>query len=708
MNNLIQPFVTCIMPTGDRPEFVKQAIRYFQKQDYQSRELLIVDDGNEPVSELIPDDQQIRYVRLDKKLKLGTKRNVCVEESRSDLIMHWDDDDWYAPNRISYQVNKLLEKNAEVCGLQQMLFYHWETNKAWLYKYPNYAKTWLAGGSLLYTKDFWKQSPFPDIQRASDTKFIWSRKLKSYAVAEDYRVYIAMIHRLNTSPKSTENNLWNLYSVKKIKEIMNGDWKYHEKIKTRKKEISLQERHSLSAIKSRTPVDAKVTACLLSWKRANNMQLIVDSLHTCHFIDEILVWNNNSAIRLSLKGSKVRVINSLQNELCYGRFLCVKEAKNNIIYVQDDDMRVRNIPDLYRNFKNNPSCITHALGPNHMRQHHKDNFQDAQLALLGWGAFLKKEWVSVFDDYLKTNPATYLFKREADIIFTLLLARKHCVLPAKVDELARNSSRGIALYHEKDHMRYHALAIRSALEHLRKNRYPEEPVPWNIVITCRNYGRFLEEAVNSVLLNRSDYVITILDDASTDNTEIIGKRLSAQYPFVNYIRKKSNSGVGAARNTGIAATESRYVIMLDADDKIGPDYLFEAEKLFRKGCDVVNPDAVLFGNKNTRWSVPENVNLPMLLKRNHVHCAAAFRREFWEKVGGVDELMHNWQDYDFWIKVANAGALIKKIAGKHFFYRKHGYSKSSDSMKKRDVLLEQIRNKYQNLYETHHMILQNE
>jgi glycosyltransferase involved in cell wall biosynthesis len=699
MNKTNLPQVTCVMPTGDRPSFVKQAIRYFQNQDYPNKELLIVDDGNEPVSDLIPDENQIRYVRLDKKLKLGTKRNICVEESRSNLIMHWDDDDWYASNRISDQVNAMFQKNAEVCGLQQMLFYHWQTNRGWLYKYPNYGKTWLAGGSLLYTKDFWKQSPFPDIQRASDTKFIWSRNLNSYAVPGDYRFYVAMIHHENTSPKNTRNNLWNVFPVNKIKEIVNGDWDYYQEIQTKKRGIAKQRKQVVTI--KRPPADnhTKVSACLLSWKRTNNMQLIVDGLHQFPFIDEILVWNNNNNIRLSLRGAKVRIINSPENELCYGRFLCAKQARNDIIYVQDDDMQVKNIPELYRNFKNNPSCITHALGPNHLRQHHKDNFEDAQMALLGWGAFFNKASITVFDDYLKTNAADFLFKREADIIFSLLLGKVHRALPANVDEMARNSSIGIALYRDKDHMLYHALAIRSALEHLRKNNYPEQPVSWNIVITCRNYGRFLEEAVCSVLQNRSDYVITILDDASTDNTEIISKRLSEKYPFINYIRKKNNKGVGAVRNTGIEAIESKYVILLDADDKIGPDYLYEAEKLFRKGCDVVNPDAILFGNINTRWAVPENVNLQMLLKKNFVHCAAAFRRELWEKAEGVDESMHNWQDYDFWIRVAKAGAVIKKIHGKHFFYRKHGHSKSSDSMKKRDMLVQQIRNRYQDLYD---------
>ncbi|HEX6730167.1 MAG TPA: glycosyltransferase family 2 protein, partial [Pyrinomonadaceae bacterium] len=155
------------MPTADRRIFVPQGIKYFRSQDYKNKELVIVDDGVESVADLVPDDPQIRYIRLHGKRSLGAKRNECVEACRSDLIMHWDDDDWMAPYRISYQVEALLREDAEVCGLQRMLFYDIDRNEVWLYQYPDNQCPWLAGGSLLYTRDFWRRSPFPNIQVAS-------------------------------------------------------------------------------------------------------------------------------------------------------------------------------------------------------------------------------------------------------------------------------------------------------------------------------------------------------------------------------------------------------------------------------------------------------------------------------------------------------------------------------------------------------------
>jgi len=202
------PLVSCIMPTYNRRRFMPQAIRYFLRQDYPNKELVILDDGTESAADLVPDNSQIHYIRLTGQRTLGAKRNQCVEASQGQLIMHWDDDDWMASHRISYQVEALVRAGAEVCGLRQMLFYELATGQPWLYNYPAHQRPWLAGGSLLYTPDFWRRSPFPDIQVGEDTRFVWSHKLEHAAVPPDHRFYVAMIHPANTSPKKRRGAYW--------------------------------------------------------------------------------------------------------------------------------------------------------------------------------------------------------------------------------------------------------------------------------------------------------------------------------------------------------------------------------------------------------------------------------------------------------------------------------------------------------------------
>src|SRR5215510_13594705 len=115
MTNL--PLVTCTMPTAGRRQLVPLAIRYFLAQEYLNKELIILDDGVDSVVDLVPNDSRIRYEYRHEKAALGAKRNALCQEAAGEIIVHWDDDDWMAPWRLSYQVSKLIETDADLCGL---------------------------------------------------------------------------------------------------------------------------------------------------------------------------------------------------------------------------------------------------------------------------------------------------------------------------------------------------------------------------------------------------------------------------------------------------------------------------------------------------------------------------------------------------------------------------------------------------------------
>jgi len=107
--------VSCIMPTGaDRRHFLPQAVRCFLRQDYPDRELVIVDDGGDSAAALLPTDERIVYLHLAGRHSAGHKRNLAVERSRGEIIVHWDDDDGSAEDRLTHQVQLLLERRAEV------------------------------------------------------------------------------------------------------------------------------------------------------------------------------------------------------------------------------------------------------------------------------------------------------------------------------------------------------------------------------------------------------------------------------------------------------------------------------------------------------------------------------------------------------------------------------------------------------------------
>ena len=74
--------VSCVMPTFDRRRFVPGAIDCYRAQTYQHRELVILDDGTDPIADLVPDDPTIRYIRLTGRLSTGAKRNSACRAAR--------------------------------------------------------------------------------------------------------------------------------------------------------------------------------------------------------------------------------------------------------------------------------------------------------------------------------------------------------------------------------------------------------------------------------------------------------------------------------------------------------------------------------------------------------------------------------------------------------------------------------------------------
>ena len=199
------PLVSCIMPTRNRRWAVPRAIQYFLRQDYPNRELLIVDDGTDRIGDLIPGDSRIRYFELPRPASTGAKRNFACTNSKGTLIAHWDDDDWYAPWRLTYQVEQLLQANADICGLDRVLFYAPKEEKAWEYVYPPEQRRWVYGASLCYTRSFFETHPFADIRVGEDTCFVWADPRARVHALKNCNFMVALVHGENTSPKLTSD-----------------------------------------------------------------------------------------------------------------------------------------------------------------------------------------------------------------------------------------------------------------------------------------------------------------------------------------------------------------------------------------------------------------------------------------------------------------------------------------------------------------------
>jgi glycosyltransferase involved in cell wall biosynthesis len=190
------PLVTCIMPTANRQEFIPKAIQYFLQQDYPYKELVIIDDGEKSIAGMLPNLYSIRYFYLQQKQCIGTKRNIACEKAAGSIIIHWDDDDWYANNWITYQVNSILKNEADICGLSHVQFFSVKSQKFYFRKDENFRKNWLSGATLVYRKAFWSKNPFKNIHVGEDIQFVRNKKARIFA-HNYFKGFLAIVHATN-------------------------------------------------------------------------------------------------------------------------------------------------------------------------------------------------------------------------------------------------------------------------------------------------------------------------------------------------------------------------------------------------------------------------------------------------------------------------------------------------------------------------------
>jgi glycosyltransferase involved in cell wall biosynthesis len=195
--------VSAIMPTRGRKEWAAQALKCFLDQTYPEKELIILDDMDdrsfdEKIGFMWPD---VRYfVFPGSRFNIPYKRNRCCEVAHGETIMHWDSDDWSAPDRMANQVSTLEESGRQVTGFHSMLFY--EEHSGRCFKYLN-DESYALGTSLTYLKSFWQSHPFNEtLKDGEDNQFVKEAMRATQLVSVDAgQLMVARIHPNNTSPK---------------------------------------------------------------------------------------------------------------------------------------------------------------------------------------------------------------------------------------------------------------------------------------------------------------------------------------------------------------------------------------------------------------------------------------------------------------------------------------------------------------------------
>lgn len=219
----------------------------------------------------------------------------------------------------------------------------------------------------------------------------------------------------------------------------------------------------------------------------------------------------------------------------------------------------------------------------------------------------------------------------------------------------------------------------------------------SVIITCYNYGKFLHEAIESVLFqtySNEEIEIIVVNDGSADNTSKVAEKY--QVTLLN----QPNTGLPTARNNGIKYSNGRFILPLDADDKLHPQFLEKTVSILENSPNVgvAYTHCSHFGLVQTT-KYAEIFDLETLKKRCILNYCSLYRRQVWLECGGYNPKMElGYEDWDFWLCVAENNWDFQLVNDVLFYYRKHGYSLSNIAKENHNTLLGIIKTNHIKLF----------
>ena len=109
----------------------------------------------------------------------------------------------------------------------------------------------------------------------------------------------------------------------------------------------------------------------------------------------------------------------------------------------------------------------------------------------------------------------------------------------------------------------------------------------SIIIPVYNVEKYLAECLKSVLFyDNTDYDVIAVDDGSTDSSYKILEKYAHDFPNKLKVIRKNNGGLGSARNSGLACSNSEYVVFLDSDDFYSPNAVSEMLDICSEAFDI--------------------------------------------------------------------------------------------------------------------------
>ena len=209
-----RPFISVITPTYNRRNCFAAAIDCYLAQTYPltSREWIILEDGHESVQDLLINaqakqpDLKVRYERSDQKMTIGAKRNRLNSMATGQIIVAWDDDDYYPPDRIQHTVQRFAANpHVELAGSSAMYIYFQDDESIWLSGpfSPNHT----TNGTLAYRASYARHHQYDETIRFGEERSFLEDYRHSLVQLDPRKTILCIAHKENTFLKDNIRGL---------------------------------------------------------------------------------------------------------------------------------------------------------------------------------------------------------------------------------------------------------------------------------------------------------------------------------------------------------------------------------------------------------------------------------------------------------------------------------------------------------------------
>jgi glycosyltransferase involved in cell wall biosynthesis len=196
------PFVSICTPTFNRRPFIPYLIKCIEAQDYPQDKIewVVIDDGTDPIEDIVSDLSYCKYFKYDTKMSLGKKRNLMHAKSTGDVIVYMDDDDYYPPERVSHAVEVLKKnKRALAAGSSRIHLFFKHIQK--VYEFGPYGPQHATAGTFALKRQILNYTRYDDDRAlAEEKKFLHDYQIPLVQLEPEKTIFV-FSHEHNTFDK---------------------------------------------------------------------------------------------------------------------------------------------------------------------------------------------------------------------------------------------------------------------------------------------------------------------------------------------------------------------------------------------------------------------------------------------------------------------------------------------------------------------------